>query len=65
MDITYCSNEHCDQKKECLRSLDNLKSNRSWLSVAVFFPDDNNYCNRKLELSKKEKLLKNGKDQQD
>ncbi len=49
MDITYCSNEYCDQKKECVRSLDNLKSNRRWLSVAIFYPDDNNYCSKKID----------------
>lgn len=45
-DITFCTNDQCDQIKECGRSLSNLKSNaNSYLSVAMFFPDENNYCN--------------------
>lgn len=51
-DITYCTNDQCDQRKECRRSLDNVKITKGTLSIAMFFPDDNNYCQYKIDFDK-------------
>jgi hypothetical protein len=55
LDITYCSNSECKSKSSCMRSLDNLRSHKSrWLSVSVFIPDENDYCEYKIEQEDKE-----------
>ncbi len=45
-DITFCTNPDCKLKKDCQRSLDNLKLNKKeWLSVSHFFPsEDETFC---------------------
>ncbi len=44
-DITFCSNEECALKKDCHRSLSNLKIvKKEWLSVSYFFPKEDGFC---------------------
>jgi len=60
---TFCSNDQCDWRKECARSLDNVKITKGPMSVAMFFPDDNNYCQHKVEIVKSDnKQNKKGND---
>jgi hypothetical protein len=44
-DQTFCSNDDCTLRKECERSLSNLKINkREWLSVSYFEQDAEGFC---------------------
>lgn len=44
-DITFCSNDSCELRKNCERSLSNLKINKKeWLTVSYFYPNEEGFC---------------------
>jgi hypothetical protein len=53
-DVTFCSNDDCDKRKNCQRSLSNLKINKKeWLSVSQFFPDEEGFCAYQIKIEDK------------
>ena len=63
LDRTFCSNGDCPKKKDCGRSLDNLKLNvKRYLSVSHFdYDESNNECKHFYLLEDKNEKHRNGK----